>query len=195
MNPPRRSSTSPSKATIFLQCRKRGRGTSRREDNIIEKLQRDGLIAPKGEVDKILNTVVNNLEVGNNLEFVPEIQCRVLMTSTIESFSIGHTIVLSRGLIDVLPDEASLAAMLAKELGYIITNPRNVDTQFAFYDRLQFSPDKAFQHFDFDRKPEQDAAASAKAAEILKKSPTRTNWGRPTCSWPNCATVRARSRT
>ena len=84
------------------------------EDNIIDKLQKSGLIAPKGEVDKVLETVVNNLEVTNNVELQPEIQCRVLMTSTIESFSIGHTIVLSRGLIDVLPDEPSLAAMLAK---------------------------------------------------------------------------------
>jgi hypothetical protein len=141
------------------------------QDNVIEKLQRDGLVAPKGEVDKILNTVVNNLEVAGNLDFDPEIQCRVLMTSTIESFSIGHTIVLSRGLIDVLPDEASLAAMLAKELGYILTDPQKVDTRYAFYDRLQFSENKAFQHFDFDRRPEADAAASAKAAEILKTSP------------------------
>ncbi len=141
------------------------------EDNILEKLQRDGLVAPRGEVDKVLDTVVNNLEVTGNLDFDPEIQCRVLMTSTIESFAIGHTIVLSRGLIDVLPDEASLAAMLAKELGYILTDPRKVDTRYAFYDRLQFSENKAFQHFDFDRRPEEDAAASAKAAEILKASP------------------------
>ena len=34
------------------------------------------------------------------------------MTSTLEAFTIGHTIVLSRGLIDVLPDEASLAAVI-----------------------------------------------------------------------------------
>jgi len=141
------------------------------EDNIIDKLQREGLVAPKGEVDKILETVVNNLEVTNNLDFHPEIQCRVLTTSTIESFTIGHTIVLSRGLIDVLPDEASLAVMLAKELGYIMIDPRNVDTRFAFFDRIQSNPEKTFPHFDFDRRPEDDAAASAKGAELLKKSP------------------------
>jgi hypothetical protein len=141
------------------------------QDNIIEKLQRDGLVAPKGEIDKVLNTVVNNLEVTSNLEFAPEIQCRVLMTSTIESFTIGHTIVLSRGLVDVLPDEPSLATMLAKELGYILTNPKKVDSRYAFYDRLQFDDKKAFQHFDFNRRPEDDAAASAKASEILKNSP------------------------
>ena len=141
------------------------------EDNIIDKLQKSGLIAPKGEVDKVLETVVNNLEVTNNVELQPEIQCRVLMTSTIESFSIGHTIVLSRGLIDVLPDEPSLAAMLAKEMGYIIVEGGKFDTQYAFYDRLHFDDTKTFQHFDFARKPEEDAAATSKAAELLKNSP------------------------
>src|SRR5229473_973135 len=38
------------------------------EDNVADRLQRLGLIAPKGEVDKILETVVNNLEVTNNLD-------------------------------------------------------------------------------------------------------------------------------
>jgi Zn-dependent protease with chaperone function len=38
------------------------------------------------------------------------------MTSTMESFTMGHTIVLSRGLVDVLPDEASLT----HELGHVV---------------------------------------------------------------------------
>ena len=141
------------------------------DDNVIDKLERTGLIAPSGEVDKVLDTVVNNLEVTNNLDIQPEIQCRILMTSTIESFSMGHTIVLSRGLVDVLPDEASLAAMLAKEMGYILTTQKKADTRLAFYDRLQFDDKKMFQHFDFERKPEEDAAATAKATELLKNSP------------------------
>ena len=146
-------------------------------DNLIGKLEQTGLVAPKGEIDKVLDTVVNNLEVTNNLDMEPEIRCRVLMTSTIESFSMGHTIVLSRGLIDVLPDESSLAAMLAKEIGYILTTHRRVDTRFAFYDRLQFDERKIFQHFDFERKPEEDAAAAAKAAELLKNSPYKDQLG------------------
>jgi hypothetical protein len=146
-------------------------------NNAIEKLEKSGLMAPKGEIDKILQTVVNNLEVTNNLDVEPEIQCRVLMTSTIESFSIGHTIVLSRGLVDVLPDEASLAAMLAKEMGYVLTNQKKVDTRLAFYDRLQFDDKKMFQHFDFERKPEEDAAATAKASDLLKNSPYKDQLG------------------
>jgi hypothetical protein len=147
------------------------------EDNIIARLEKSGLIAPKGDIDKILQTVVNNIEVTNNLDIEPDIQCRVLMTSTLESFALGHTIVLSRGLIDVLPDEASLAAMLAKEMGYVLTTHRQVDTRYAFFDRLQFQDKKLFQHFDFERKPDEDVTASAKAAELLKNSPYKDQLG------------------
>ncbi len=147
------------------------------DNNVMDKLEKSGLIAPRGEIDKVLDTVVNNLEVTNHLDVEPEIQCRVLMTSTLESFSMGHTIVLSRGLIDVLPDEASLAAMLAKEMGYVLTTRKQVDTRFAFYDRLQFDENTIFRHFDFERKPEEDAAASAKAAELLNNSPYKDQLG------------------
>jgi hypothetical protein len=141
------------------------------QNNIIERLQRQGLIAPKGEVDKVLETVVNNFEVTNNLNFDPEVRCRVLMTSTLESFTIGRTIVLSRGLIDVLPDEATLAAMLARELGHVMLGQKT-DTRFAFYDRLLlFDEKRTFEHFDFFRSREEDKAAAAKAGELLRNSP------------------------
>src|ERR1700741_3275916 len=39
------------------------------EDNVIDRLERIGLIAPKGEVDKVLDTLVKNLELGNNIEY------------------------------------------------------------------------------------------------------------------------------
>ncbi len=140
-------------------------------DNVVEKLQRIGLIAPKGDVDTILDTVINNLEVTNNLNLEPEVHCRVLMTSTMESFAIGHTIVLSRGLIDVLPDEATLATMLAEQLGRVIL-AKPVDTKFAFYDRFLSRSDKqTMQEFKLSGTAPEDKEASAKAAELLRNSP------------------------
>ncbi len=70
------------------------------EDNAVERLQKIGLLAPPGEVDKILQTVVNNLLVTNNIDLQGDIRCRVLLTSPLESFTIGHTIVISRGLLE-----------------------------------------------------------------------------------------------
>jgi len=140
------------------------------EDNVTDRMELIGLLAPAGDVDKVLETVVNNLEVTNNLDIQPEIRCRVLMTSTLEVFTIGHTIVVSRGLIDVLPDEASLAAILAHELSHVVLGHR-MDTQFAFFDRLIFDDKDTFRHFGFARSPEEEIQANNKATELLAKSP------------------------
>jgi len=140
------------------------------EDNVTDRLERIGLMAPKGEVDKVMETVVNNLEVTNNIDVDPEVRCRVLMTTTLESFTVGHTIVLSRGLIDVLPDEASLATMLAHELSHVVLAHR-LDSQYAFFDQLLVEDKDTFRHFGFARTPEEEAQANAKAIQILNNSP------------------------
>jgi hypothetical protein len=133
-------------------------------------MQALGLLAPSGDVDRILETVVNNLEVTNELDIQPDVRCRVLMTSTLESFTLGHTIVVSRGLIDVLPDEASLAAVLAHELAHVTLGHR-MDTQFAFFNRTRFDEKETFHHFGFARNAEEEEAANQKGIALLKKSP------------------------
>ena len=143
------------------------------EENVADRLQRIGLMAPKGEVDKILETVVNNLEVTNNLDIEPEVKCRVLMTTTLESFTLGHTIVLSRGLIDVLPDEASLATVIAHELGHVVLAHR-MDTTFAFFDQLLIDDKDTFRHFGFARTPAEEQAAGVKGVELLNNSPYKS---------------------
>ena len=146
------------------------------EYNITDRLERIGLMSPKGEVDKVLETVVNNLEVTNNIDVDPEVRCRVLLTSTLESFTVGHTIVLSRGLVDVLPDEASLASMLAHELSHVVLGHR-VDSQYAFFDQILVQDRDTFRHFGFSRTPEEEAAANAKAIQILNNSPYKNQLG------------------
>jgi hypothetical protein len=88
----------------------------------------------------------------------------------------GHTIVLSRGLIDVLPDEASLAAILAHELGHVMLGHR-MDTQFAFFSHMRFDEKETFHHFGFARNADEEEAANKKGAELLKKSPYRDQSG------------------
>ena len=68
------------------------------EDNVVERLTEAGLLAPEGDVDHILQTVVNNLEVTNNIDLPRPVRTRVLLTSPLETFSVGNTIVISRGL-------------------------------------------------------------------------------------------------
>jgi hypothetical protein len=146
------------------------------EDNVIDRLERIGLIAPKGEVDKVLETVVNNLEVTNNIDVEPEVRCRVMMTSTLESYTVGHTIVMSRGLIDVLPDEASLATMIAHELSHVVLGHR-LDSSFAFFDQLLIDDKDTFRHFGFARTPDEEKAANVKAIQLLNNSPYKNQLG------------------
>jgi len=146
------------------------------EDNVIDRLERIGLVAPKGEVDKVLDTVVNNLEVTNNIDVEPDVRCRVMMTSTLESYTVGHTIVLSRGLIDVLPDEASLATMMAHELSHIVLGHR-LDSTYAFFDQLLVDDKETFRHFGFARTKDEENAANAEAIKLLNNSPYKGQLG------------------
>jgi hypothetical protein len=146
------------------------------EVNVLDRLQRIGLLAPPGQVDKVMETVVNNLEVTNNLDVEPEVHCRVLLTGTLEMFSIGHTIVLSRGLLDVLPDEASLATMLAQELADIIVTKPSTD-QWGFNDTTNVTTTEALSHFSFKDSPAQVQMANEKALQLLKNSPYKDKLG------------------
>jgi hypothetical protein len=146
------------------------------EENAVDRLQKIGLLAPSGEVDKILATVVNNLLVTNNIDLQGDIRCRVLLTAPLESFTIGHTIVISRGLLDVLPDEASLAMVLAHELSHIVLG-HHFDTKLAFNDKLFFPDEESFQRLDFKRSGADEEAADTKALELLKNSPYKDKLG------------------
>jgi len=146
------------------------------EDNTVDHLQKIGLLAPTGDVDKILQTVVNNLIITNKLQIEPDVRCRVLLTLPLESFTIGHTIVVSRGLLDVLPDEASLAMILAHELSHIVLG-HHVDTQLAFNDRFFFADTDAFQHLHFERNAADEEAADNKTMELLGNSPYKDKLG------------------
>ena len=144
------------------------------ERNVIEKLERSGLMAPAGEVDKVLNTVVNNLIVTNNID--KDVRCRVVLTTPLETFFIGQTIVISRGLLDVLPDEASLAMVLSGELAHIALGHRT-PTSFAFGDATMFDDRQILDRLNMRRTPEEIAAAGKKSLEILSKSPYKDKLG------------------
>ncbi len=140
------------------------------EDNVVDRLQRAGLVAPAGEVDQVLNTVLNNIEVTNNLSSDPPVHARVLLTTPLESVAVNHTILISRGLVDVLPDEASLAAVLAHELAHVML-AHSVNTKYAFADRLLFDDPESLQKVSLSRSRAEEDAADEKALQFLKNSP------------------------
>jgi hypothetical protein len=141
------------------------------EDNVIDRLEKAGLLAPSGEVERVLDTVLNNLQATNDIALERGVRARVLLTSPLESFTVGHTIILSRGLIDVLPDEASLAMALAHELSHVVLGHRLIDTKFAFADRMMIGDAELLHTIAMPREQKDESAADTKTVELLDHSP------------------------
>lgn len=139
------------------------------EDDVVERLQVGGLMAPDGDVDRILETVVNNLMITNNLDLAG-VRCRVLLTTPLESFVVGRTIIVSRGLLDVLPDEATLAAVLAHELAHIALH-HSLGAESASKFDVPFSDLEIFSKLNFRFDPTKEAEADKKGQELFSKSP------------------------
>lgn len=147
------------------------------EDNILDRLELAGMVSPKGEVDQLLDTVLNNLEVTNNISMDPNVRVRILLTTPLESAPVGHTILISRGLIDVLPNEACLAAVIAHELAHIVLG-HEVNTAYAFTDRLMFDDPEVLKKIRIGRDKEEETQADDKAMAILKNSPYKDQLAR-----------------
>lgn len=140
------------------------------ENNVLDVLERVGLVAPKGDVDKVLETVVNNIMATNNFDSGIEFHCRVLLTTNLEMFSMQRTIVVSRGLIDVIPNEETLAALLAFEIADGLV-PKPKHDQYGFSDILRLTPTEALKKLSFVDTPDEARKNAERALEWLKKSP------------------------
>jgi hypothetical protein len=139
------------------------------QDNVLDRLTQAGLLAPPSDFDKVLETVTNNIIIGSKLNLPDDIHCRVLLTTPLESLAVGNTILLSKGLIDTLPTEADLAAVLSFQLAHIVLG-HHIDTRYAFNDRLLFPDEATFQRINMNHTVADDEAASKKAVELFNAS-------------------------
>jgi hypothetical protein len=126
-------------------------------------------MAAPSDFDKILETVTNNIIIGNNIELAAPVHCRILLTTPLESIAIGNTIVLSKGLVDTLPSEESLAAVLSFQLAHIVLG-HHIDTKYAFNDRLLFPDEATFARINMQHTDGDDEAAAKKAIQLLDGS-------------------------
>lgn len=142
---------------------------SQAEQNVLDRLTQAGLLAPPSDFDKVLETVTNNLIISNNIQMPSDIHCRVLLTEPLESLAVGNTILISKGLVDVLPNEPSLAAVIAFQLAHIIQG-HHIDTRYAFSDRLLFPDSSTFQRIEMNHSAVDDQEAAKKAIELFNNS-------------------------
>ncbi len=142
------------------------------ENNVIDRLEQAGLVAPLtpgGYENQVLDQIVINLAVPNNLAFSTPVHCRVLMTTTVEATTVGNTILISRGLLDTLPNEESIASVVALELAHVALG-HHIDTRYAFNDRLMFPDEATFQRIDMYHSDADDVSASKQAMVYLEAS-------------------------
>ena len=142
------------------------------ENNVIDRLVEAGLVAPLdpgGYENKVLDQIVVNLVVPNNLAFTDQLHTRILLSTTIETTTVGNTILISKGLIDSLPNEESFASVIAMELAHIALG-HHIDTRYAFNDRLMFPDTSTFQRIDMYHSDHDNAEAAKKAIEYMQNS-------------------------
>ena len=142
---------------------------SQAEQNVLDRLTQAGLLAPPSDFDKVLETVTNNIIIGNKLTLPDDIHCRVLLTTPLESLAVGNTILISKGLADVLPSEEALAAILSFQLAHIVEG-HHIDTRYAFNDRLLFPDEATFQRFNMNHSALDNQDAAKKAVELFNNS-------------------------
>ena len=143
---------------------------SQAEQNVLSRLSRAGLLATPGDVERMLDQVLANLILASHAVLEQPIHCRILLTSRLEAFSVGQTIVLSRGLVDVLPNESAIALILAHQLAHNVLGHREVDTKLAFPDVLNISDAELLAKLRFRHSPAEEAEADAQSAQILEES-------------------------
>jgi hypothetical protein len=142
---------------------------SQAEQNVLDRLVEAGLVAAPSDFDKTLEQVMNNLILGSKLTLAGEIHCRVLLTTPLESLAVGNTILISRGLVDVLPSEEDLAAVLSFQLAQIVLG-HQIDARYAFDDRLLFPDEATFQQIRMSHSEQDNLDSAKKAVELLHNS-------------------------
>jgi hypothetical protein len=142
---------------------------SQAEGNVLDRLVQAGLVAPPSDFDKVLETVTNNIIIGNKLVLPGDVHCRVVLTTPLESLAVGNTILVSKGLLDVLPQEEDLAAILSFQLAHIALG-HHIDTRYAFNDRLLFPDEATFERINMNHTAADDAEAAKKAMDLFNGS-------------------------
>jgi hypothetical protein len=142
------------------------------ENNVIDRLVEAGLVAPLnpgGYENKVLDQIVVNLVVPNDLAFTDQLHTRILLSTTVEATTVGNTILISKGLLDSLPNEESIASVVAMELAHIAMG-HHIDTRYAFNDRLLFPDESTFQRIEMNHSEHDNADAAKRAMEYLQAS-------------------------
>ena len=94
----------------------------------IARLENERLLATPGVVEDGLDAIVRRILAANEMT-VSDIDCRVLLTTPTEIFNVGHTIILSRGLLNILPNDSVIPVLLAREIADMLFRESELSSQ------------------------------------------------------------------
>ena len=90
----------------------------------LSKLQSAGLIAHPSVSERELESMLSELSAKSHIR-PGDIRLHILMTTPIELFSVGNDIVVSRGLLNIVPNRSILAGLLAREMVHAMQRTRS----------------------------------------------------------------------
>jgi hypothetical protein len=108
------------------------------ENYVVDVLTREGYLAPEGtfETSVCAQVISNLLAVAKlNEPIDPPVRCRVLLSSRLDLRLLGHTVLISIGVLDTAGDEATVATVLAHGLAELIIRPTPITAKVAFVKR------------------------------------------------------------
>ncbi len=135
---------------------------------LLGELESSSLLASPGKVEQDLVTIIRAIQSANGL-VQPEIACRVLLTTPAEIFSIDDTVVISRGLLNLVPDRPTLAGLLAREVGHIMLghSRRNTLNPVRVFEESRRTD---FRGFGIQYSAVEEALAIQRARSLLKST-------------------------
>jgi len=138
--------------------------------NVLDRLEQSGLLAPASSFNTILDQIATNIIVPNDLQFSEDVHCRILLTETVEATTVGNTLLLSRGMIETMPNEETIASAIAFELSHLVLRGTANDSRYSFADNTMIRDKDLMHKFRFSHNDEQNTKAAELAVKLLRKS-------------------------
>lgn len=150
----------------------RSPGNSGQESNanIAHQLEADGLLASPGPTDRMLDAIVGQILAAHDL---PEnsIRCRTLVTTPLDLFSIDNTVFVSRGLLNLVPDEKVLGVLLARQIAEINLGQSRQSLPILTNSIFDLRGSHDFAGLGIRRTTEQNVETARKATALLQGTP------------------------
>ncbi|MGB8985284.1 MAG: hypothetical protein WCC37_01510 [Candidatus Sulfotelmatobacter sp.] len=155
--------------TVVWQHQRHGAGSRGAQNDAVALLDNDGLLATPGTVERSLEGIVRRLAVAGKVPS-DDIQCRVLLTTPAEIFSVGKVIIISRGLLNIVPDESVLAVLIARQMAHIMLGHSHGSSREYGESIFELNGKHDFQGLDIHRTPAEEEEADREATVLLNGS-------------------------